>query len=65
VDVEQAVAHRPGQSLEPPSGFVVLMVQIYIVIGGVAYRDPQLGFLLFLAVNVLANLFVMSGLNSE
>ena len=55
--------HNRSDSLTPPSSFMVLMVQLYIFIGGLAYFDPQLGFLIFLAVNVLANLCVMSGLN--
>jgi hypothetical protein len=62
-DTTHAVTRRRADSLSPPSSFLNIMVTLYIFIGGIAYFDPQLGFLIFLAVNVLANLFVMSGLN--
>jgi hypothetical protein len=62
-DTTHVVTRRRADSLSPPSSFLNIMVTLYIFIGGIAYFDPQLGFLIFLAVNVLANLFVMSGLN--
>jgi hypothetical protein len=62
-DNTKVVTRRRADSLSPPSSFLNIMVTLYIFIGGIAYYDPQLGFLIFLAVNVLANLFVMSGLN--
>lgn len=64
--IEETTRPRPSaDSLSPPSNFLTNMVTMYIFIGGIAYYDPQLGFLLFLAVSILANLFVMSGLNEE
>ena len=54
-------AHPRIDSLAPMSSWLVLMTNLYIVIGGIAYFDVQLGFLIFLAVNVLANLCVING----
>jgi hypothetical protein len=36
-------------------------VQSYILIGGVSYFYPSAGFLAFLGVNVVANIFLMGG----
>lgn len=54
-----------SDSLSPPDAFLTIMLQVYIVVGGVAYLDANTGFLLFLAVNVLANLAVMSSLHAD
>ena len=52
--------HDDGSSsLDPPHAFLMLMLQAYVVVGGVAYLDLNSGFVLFLAVNVLANLVLM------
>jgi len=50
-----------GNNLNPPNALLILMVQVYIFIGGVAYFNPKLGLGVFIAVNVVANLFLMSG----
>ena len=50
-----------GNNLNPPNALLILMVQVYILLGGVAYFNPKLGLGVFIAVNVAANLFLMGG----
>lgn len=68
-EVETVVEHRratsSGDSLSPPNTLLTIMVQAYIVLAGVAYIDAGTGFLLFLAVNVLANLVVLSSISGD
>lgn len=50
-----------GNNLNPPNALFVLLGQLYIFIGGIAYYNPSLGFALFILVNALANYFVVKG----
>lgn len=50
-----------GDNLNPPPALLILLVQSYILIGGVSYFYPSAGFLAFLGVNVVANIFLMGG----
>lgn len=50
-----------GDNLNPPNALFVLLGQLYIFIGGVAYYNPAVGFATFIVVNAFANLFLMKG----